>query len=148
MCEVLPAQGLWGPFLYFFVLFCGAVGAVPALAGQRQQLRGGHLLSASSLKGPVASLPPAWGPRSPRCFTTPASRPGGFLWATLPHWAPPGRVWGLAGRCGSPSQGAPGPGRDASHPQLGREGSGRDRVHRGGPGEGREKSRWSTGEWG
>lgn len=54
---------------------------------------------------PSLCPPPAWRPRSPRCFSTPASRPGGLLWATLPHWAPTGRAWGLAGRCGAPGRG-------------------------------------------
>lgn len=103
MCEVLPAQGLWGPFLYIF-LFCAEAGSCSSSGGAETAAAGRPPAQRFKFKRPRC-LPPAWGPRSPRCFTTPASRPGGFLWATLPHWAPLGRVRGLAGRCGTPSQG-------------------------------------------
>lgn len=44
-------------------------------------------------------LPPAWGPRSPHSFTTPASRPGGFLCAAFPP--PPSLGLSPPGECGA-----------------------------------------------
>lgn len=84
--------------------FPGWPGVVSVLQGQRKQLQRPPV---QPLKMKSSScLPLAWGPRSPHGFTTPASRPGGFLCAALPHWgsAHRGRVWGMVGRCGPPGR--------------------------------------------
>lgn len=87
----------------------------------------------SALQVEKLRLPPSRpGPRSPRCFTTPASRPGGFLWATLPHRgsAPQGSVWARWGQGGTRQRRK----LDSVKRQGGATGAGATRGARGGPG--------------
>lgn len=99
--QTLLSKGPWRPFFLFGFCSVGRLGGVPAMGAKNAAAR--RPPAQSALQVEKLRLPPSRpGPRSPRCFTTPASRPGGFLWATLPHRgsAPQGSVrarWGQGG---------------------------------------------------
>lgn len=78
MCQMLLSKGS----VEAVFLFCGVARSCISSMGAEKQLQ---RPPAQPFKLKSSScLPPAWGPRSPHCFRTPASRPGGFLWALPP----------------------------------------------------------------